>query len=129
MAAPSLVTSWLLTLLLLLLSGAATTALAQATPPPECSEDEKFINQWYFGYRAGLDFNEARDTIPPKVLTDGRMVAPAGSGVMSDGNGSLLFYSNGDTVWSRDHNIMLNGTGMGGNRLATDGPWLSSGRA
>ncbi|MBC6605771.1 gliding motility-associated C-terminal domain-containing protein [Hymenobacter sp. BT188] len=122
MAASSLVMSWLLTLLLLLLSGAATTALAQATPPPECSEDEKFINTWYFGQRAGLDFNEARDTIPPKVLTDGRMVAPAGSGVMSDGNGSLLFYSNGDTVWSRDHNIMLNGTGIGGNRLATDGP-------
>ncbi|WP_133272749.1 PKD domain-containing protein [Hymenobacter radiodurans] len=56
------------------------------------------------------------------MLTDGRMVAPAGSGVMSDRNGSLLFYTNGDTVWSRDHNIMLNGTGMGGNRLTTDGP-------
>ncbi|SMB89021.1 PKD domain containing protein [Hymenobacter roseosalivarius DSM 11622] len=109
-------------LLFLLLSGAATTARAQATPPPECSDDEKFINQWYFGQRAGLNFNEATDSIPPAVLTDGRMVAPAGSGVMSDRNGSLLFYSNGDTVWSRDHNIMLNGTGMGGNRLGTDGP-------
>lgn len=109
-------------LLLLLLSGAATTAGAQTTPPPECSQDEKFINNWYFGYRAGLDFNEATDSIPPKVHTDGRMVAPAGSGVMSDGTGSLLFYSNGDTVWTRSHTIMVNGTGLGGNRLATDGP-------
>jgi gliding motility-associated-like protein len=115
-------TGWLLALLLLLLSGAATTARAQATPPPECSQDEKFINNWYFGYRAGLDFNQATDSIPPKVLTDGRMVAPAGSGVMSDGTGSLLFYSNGDTIWSRNHSIMPNGTGLGGNRLATDGP-------
>jgi|GEM_PF-1436960 len=113
--------NWLLTLLLLLLSGVATTAFAQGTPP-ECSDDEKFINNWYFGYRAGLNFNEATDSIPPAVLTDGRMVAPAGSGVMSDRNGALLFYSNGDTVWSRDHSIMLNGTGMGGNRLTTDGP-------
>jgi len=113
---------WLLALLLTLLSGAATTARAQATAPPDCSQDEKFINTWYFGYRAGLDFNQATDSIPPKVLTDGRMVAPAGSGVMSDGTGNLLFYSNGDTVWSRNHSIMPNGTGLGGNRLGTDGP-------
>ncbi|AYA36008.1 PKD domain-containing protein [Hymenobacter oligotrophus] len=114
---------WRLLALLVLLSAAATTAHAQApTPPPECSEDEKYINNWYFGYKAGLDFNQATDSIPPKVLTDGQMVAPAGSGVMSDGNGALLFYSNGDTVWSRNHSIMPNGTGLGGNRLGTDGP-------
>ena len=42
-------TGWLLALLLTLLSGAATTAQAQATAPPDCSQDEKFINNWYFG--------------------------------------------------------------------------------
>ena len=112
---------WLL-LLLGLLSGAATTALAQGTPPPECSKDEKFANTWYFGYKAGLDFNQATDSIPPKVLTDGQMTAPAGAGVMSDGNGKILFYSNGDTIWNGNGSIMTNGTGMGGNRLVTDGP-------
>ncbi|MGI4867418.1 MAG: gliding motility-associated C-terminal domain-containing protein [Janthinobacterium lividum] len=112
---------WLLTLLLLL-SGAGMTARAQTTAPPDCSQDEKFINIWYFGHKAGLDLNQATDSIPPTVLTNGQMVAPAGSGVMSDGTGNLLFYSNGDTVWSRNHSIMLNGTGMGGNRLGTDGP-------
>jgi gliding motility-associated-like protein len=115
-------TGWLLTLLLVLLSGAATTALGQATPPPECSQDEKFANTWYFGYKAGLDFNQATDSIPPKVLTDGQMTAPAGAGVMSDGTGKILFYSNGDTIWNGNHTIMTNGTGMGGNRLSTDGP-------
>ena len=114
--------SWLLALLVLLLSGAATTARAQTTAPPPCSQDEKFINTWYFGYRAGLDFNQAADSIPPKTLTNGSMVAPAGSGVMSDGTGNILFYSNGDTVWSRNHTIMPGGTGLGGNRLTTDGP-------
>ena len=113
--------SWLL-LVLLLLSGGATTAYAQTAPPPECSQDEKFANTWYFGYKAGLDFNAATDSIPPKALTDGQMTAPAGAGVMADGNGKILFYSNGDTIWNGNHTIMTNGTGMGGNRLVTDGP-------
>ena len=113
---------WLLTLLMLLLSGAATTARAQGTPPPECSQDEKFANTWYFGFKAGLDFNMATDSIPPAVLTDGAMDAPAGAGVMSDGNGKILFYSNGETVWNGDGTVMTNGTGLGGNRFTTDGP-------
>jgi gliding motility-associated-like protein len=121
-AKPGRLMAGLLTLLLLLLSGAATTARAQAAPPPDCSQDEKFINTWYFGYKAGLDFNQATDSIPPTVLTNSQMVAPAGSGIMADGTGNILFYSNGDTVWSRNHTVMLNGTGMGGNRLVTDGP-------
>ncbi|OGX91062.1 gliding motility-associated C-terminal domain-containing protein [Hymenobacter coccineus] len=115
---------WLLALLLLLLGGAATTARAQTAPaaPPECSQDEKFGNTWYFGYKAGLDFNAASDSIPPTVLTNGQMTAPAGAGVMSDGMGKILFYSNGDTIWNGNGSIMANGTGMGGNRLVTDGP-------
>ena len=114
---------WLLTLLLLL-SGAATTVRAQTAPapPPECSQDEKFANTWYFGYQAGLDFNQATDSIPPTVLTDGAMTAPAGAGVMSDGTGKILFYSNGETVWNGDGTVMDNGTGLAGNINTTDGP-------
>ncbi|MFC7668352.1 hypothetical protein ACFQT0_13920 [Hymenobacter humi] len=105
--------------MLVLLAGAATTALAQTR---ECNQDDRAINQWYFGYKAGLDFNAATDSIPPSALTDGQMDAPAGSGVMSDKDGKILFYSNGETVWSRNHAAMPNGTGLDGNRLTTDGP-------
>ncbi|AHJ97026.1 T9SS type B sorting domain-containing protein [Hymenobacter swuensis] len=112
----------LLLLLLLLLGGAATPAQAQGTPPPECAADEKFANTWYFGFKAGLDFNQASADSLPKVLTDGQMDAPAGSGVMSDGNGRILFYSNGETVWNGDGTVMTNGTGLAGNRFTTDGP-------
>ena len=111
---------WLLALLLLL-SGVATTARAQ-TSSPECAADEKFANTWYFGFKAGLDFNQATDSIPPTVLTDGAMDAPAGSGIMSDRNGKILFYSNGETVWNGDGTVMTNGTGLAGNRFTTDGP-------
>ena len=117
-----LASGWLLALLLLL-SGAATTARAQApAPPPECAADEKFANTWYFGFKAGLDFNQATDSIPPKVLTDGAMIAPAGSGIMSDANGKILFYSNGRTVWNGDGTVMTNGTGLAGDSTTTDGP-------
>ena len=115
---------WLLTLLLLL-SGAATTAFAQGgipPPPPECAADEKFANTWYFGFKAGLDFNQASADSLPKVLTNGAMDAPAGSGVMSDKDGKILFYSNGETVWNGDGTVMTNGTGLAGNRFTTDGP-------
>ncbi|TGD78425.1 gliding motility-associated C-terminal domain-containing protein [Hymenobacter wooponensis] len=113
--------SWLLTLAILLLSGAATTALAQATSP-ECAADEKFANTWYFGFKAGLDFNQASADSLPKVLTDGDMDAPAGSGVMSDKDGKILFYSNGETVWNGDGTVMTNGTGLAGSIFTTDGP-------
>ena len=109
-------------LLLLLLSSLATTALAQTAPPPECAADEKFANTWYFGFKAGLDFNQASADSLPKVLTNGAMDAPAGSGVMSDKDGKILFYSNGETVWNGDGTVMTNGTGLAGNRFTTDGP-------
>ncbi|UOG77483.1 gliding motility-associated C-terminal domain-containing protein (plasmid) [Hymenobacter tibetensis] len=114
--------NWLLMLLFLLLSGTTTTVFAQGTTPPECAADEKFANTWYFGFKAGLDFNQASADSLPKVLTNGAMDAPAGSGVMSDRNGAILFYSNGETVWNGDGTVMTNGTGLAGNRFTTDGP-------
>ncbi|NVO84530.1 T9SS type B sorting domain-containing protein [Hymenobacter terrestris] len=105
---------------MLLASGAARAQTP--TGPPECSEDEKFANTWYFGFKAGLDFNMATDSIKPTVLTNGAMDAPAGAGVMSDGSGEILFYSNGETVWNGDGTVMTNGTGLLGSRLVTDGP-------
>ncbi|SNR81152.1 T9SS type B sorting domain-containing protein [Hymenobacter mucosus] len=112
---------WVLAWLVMLLHFAATTAFGQGTSP-ECAADEKFANTWYFGFKAGLDFNEASADSLPKVLTDGAMDAPAGSGVMSDRNGKILFYSNGETVWNGDGTVMTNGTGLAGNRFTTDGP-------
>ncbi|RZL12821.1 MAG: hypothetical protein EOO62_10025, partial [Hymenobacter sp.] len=110
-------------LLLVLLSGAATTARAQApAAPPECAADEKFANQWYFGFKAGLDFNQASADSLPKVLLNSQMIAPAGSGVMSDKDGKILFYSNGKTVWNGDGTVMTNGTGLDGDSTTTDGP-------
>ncbi len=73
--------------------------------------EEQKANIWYFGEQAGIDFNEA----PPVALTDENLMdSPEGCAAISDENGDLLFYTNGRTVWNRQHAIMLNGTLIGG---------------
>lgn len=70
---------------------------------------DRSTNRWYFYNRLGLDFN----TSPPTVLTDGRVANTLhreGTSVISDAvTGALLFYSDGDTVWNRNHQIMVAG--------------------
>ena len=65
-------------------------------------------NIWYFGNRAGLDFNSGS----PVALTDGQINTIEGCATISNSNGQLLFYTDGITVWDRSHNIMTNGTGL-----------------
>ncbi|PWT95337.1 MAG: hypothetical protein C5B52_17950 [Bacteroidetes bacterium] len=68
-------------------------------------------NIWYFGKVAGLKFGYTG----PQALTDGVMSSTEGTAVMCDENGNLLFYTDGVTVWNRNHKPMPNGTGLKGN--------------
>jgi gliding motility-associated-like protein len=70
---------------------------------------------WYFGDRAGLNFN----TSPPTPLTDGALETLEGCATISDSAGNLLFYTNGTLVWNRDHQVMPNGTGLLGEDTST----------
>jgi gliding motility-associated-like protein len=72
-------------------------------------------NIWYFGNKAGLDFN----TGTPVVLTNGQMTAHEGCATISNGAGQLLMYTNGVTVWNKNHQIMPNGTGLLGGVSST----------
>lgn len=72
-------------------------------------------NIWYFGGRAGLDFNSG----VPVPLTNSQMSAFAGCSVLSDATGQLLFYTDGKTVWNRNQQIMQNGTGLDGGLLSS----------
>jgi hypothetical protein len=71
---------------------------------------QKEGNIWYFGQSGrGFDFNATS----PAVLGNGAMRIHHGEPfTMSDPCGNLLFYSDGQTVWNRDHQIMLNGDGL-----------------
>ncbi len=74
-------------------------------------------NIWYFGAKAGLDFNSGS----PVALTDGNLFADEGCATMSDNTGNLLFYTRGDTVWNRNHQFMPNGTDLMGHWSSSQG--------
>jgi gliding motility-associated-like protein len=72
-------------------------------------------NIWYFGQNAGLNFNSGS----PVALTNGMINTTEGCSTISDATGQLLFYSDGITVWNRNHQIMPNGSGLSGHVSST----------
>jgi len=81
---------------------------------------QKQGNIWYFGDHAGLDFNSG----VPNFISGGQTYFcdgyhNEGTSVICDSNGSLLFYSNGEKVWNRNHQVMPNGDGFMGNASST----------
>lgn len=55
-------------------------------------------NIWYFGNHAGLDFNPLPDD-PVKAISNTVMNAPEGTSTISDQNGQVVFFTDGDKVW------------------------------
>jgi hypothetical protein len=69
---------------------------------------QKEGNNWYFGDSAAFTFN----TNPVTVLSNSAMHTWNGASSISDRYGNLLMYSNGETVFNKNHQIMDNGTGL-----------------
>jgi len=65
-------------------------------------------NFWYFGNNAGVFF----DSLGVHTMT-GNVNAAEGTSSISDGCGILL-YTDGDTVWNQNHQMMINGFDIGG---------------
>ena len=65
---------------------------------------------WFFGFGAGLDMGGAT----PSPIPGSTMQTDEGVASISDQGGQLLFYTNGETIWDRDHQPMPNGTGLYG---------------
>lgn len=68
-------------------------------------------DNWYFGVKAAVNFS----TPTPTTLNNSQMMADEACGTASDANGNLLFYTNSQTIWNRQHQEMQNGTGLLGN--------------
>jgi hypothetical protein len=79
------------------------------------SFSQKQTDIWYFGTLAGLDFAPGS----PTVITGSAMFPSEGCSVMSDANGSLLFYTDGATVWNKTHAVMPNGSNLNGGISST----------
>ncbi|WP_073355656.1 T9SS type B sorting domain-containing protein [Flavobacterium xanthum] len=72
-------------------------------------------NIWYFGERAGVDFNSGT----PVALTNGELFTYEGCATISNSAGQLLFYTDGQYVFNRNHQLMVNGSGLKGTDSST----------
>jgi hypothetical protein len=79
-----------------------------------CSLFSQRANQWLFGFGAGLSFNGGT----PTLRYNGSISNYDNSSAVSDLNGNLLFYTDGQKVWDKNNNPMPNGTGLIGNTTA-----------
>jgi gliding motility-associated-like protein len=71
---------------------------------------------WYFGKKAGITFNAGPN---PINLNGGELETDEGCATLCDGNGNLLFYTDGIKVWNRNHQVMPNGNGLKGDPSST----------
>ncbi len=76
---------------------------------------QKQANIWYFGDNAGVNFNSGS----PVALLNGQMSILEGCASIADYNGNLLFYTDGNKIWNRNHAVMQNGTGLMGDNSST----------
>tara|TARA_R110000868_G_scaffold14075_1_gene65655 strand:+ start:9682 stop:12396 length:2715 start_codon:yes stop_codon:yes gene_type:complete len=73
-------------------------------------------SNWYFGLGAGIHFNNDGSVT---ALTNGKLNTVEGCTSISDSAGNLLAYTDGITVYNRNHQIVLNGTGLYGDPSST----------
>ena len=88
---------------------------------------QKEMNWWYFGYNAGLNFNDTQTVtsldgvavtgMPKPVL--GPLSTSEGCFTLSDSQGNLLMSSDGSTIYNKKNQVMSNGTGLLGDNSAT----------
>lgn len=70
----------------------------------------QYENVWAFSHHAGLDFNSGTP-VEIQTMTTGYGESAAS---VCDSNGQLLFYTEGDTLWNRNGDVMSNGQGLSG---------------
>lgn len=81
-------------------------------------------NNWFFGNGAGLHF-DANGNVTS--LPNGQIFTTEGCSSISSASGDLLFYTDGRTVWDRNHVKMPNGDYFAGRGLFGDPSSTQSG--
>ncbi|MEA3496503.1 MAG: hypothetical protein U9R42_10750, partial [Bacteroidota bacterium] len=73
---------------------------------------------WYFGTWQGLRF----ENNSPVKIYDSKMSSQVGSSCISDKYGNLLFYSDGKTIWNKNHDTLKNGFDLIGSSGCAQAP-------
>lgn len=93
------------------------------------AQPNRYNEHWMFGNYAGVCFNG----INMGAILGSAMASPQGVATISDnGNGKLVFYSNGQRIWGFDHQIIQNGDQLMGDANSTQAvlfvPWPKDSR-
>ncbi len=67
-------------------------------------------NVWTFGESRSIDFNNGLPTVGPTI--NSQFSAIEGCASVCDSAGDLMIYSDGNRVFNRNHQVMLNGSGL-----------------
>jgi hypothetical protein len=82
-------------------------------------------NIWYFGDGAGLDFNPDPDDpdapTPRPIASRHPQNIPAGTTTISSQDGEVLFFTDGQSVWDLNGDLMENGDDIGGDNSSSQG--------
>jgi gliding motility-associated-like protein len=81
----------------------------------------QLTNIWYFGGQAGISFNPQAGSGIPYAISNSAMMASEGTATICDNNGQILFYSNGETIYNKNHQVMQNGSGLLGHNSTFQG--------
>ncbi|MFT4031345.1 MAG: gliding motility-associated C-terminal domain-containing protein [Siphonobacter sp.] len=86
-----------------------------------CGQSQQSTSNWYFGSNAGISFSGGSAS----VITDGKLDVPEGTSTISDENGNLLFYTDGQVIYDKNGDLMgsitaaLDSIKMGGSLSST----------
>lgn len=98
-------------------SSSVFTVLSEST----CNGISKnHATHWYFGNKAAIKF----ENNVPIPLTNSAMTQVEGVATISDANGNLLFYTDGITIFNRNHQVMVNGSGLTSNSSNTQSAFI-----
>ena len=81
----------------------------------QISWSQNEASNWFFGQGLGLSF--FGNSKP--IVQSGNLNTLEGCASISDSNGNLLFYSDGSTVWNRNHGVMPNGSDLLGDESSS----------
>lgn len=68
------------------------------------------FNNWYFGSNAAITFNSGS----PQSFGGNQIDSYEGTASVSDCQGNLLFYTNGNVVYNKNNQLMSGGSGLSG---------------
>lgn len=72
-----------------------------------CNPIQSSNGLWYFGNLMGLDFSSGSATPDYAAYNNNTITTLEAATVISDSLGQLIFYSDGDTVWDKNHQSVI----------------------